>query len=185
MTPASGLPCTAGRVVLRRLEASDLAAFQAYRHDPVIGLYQGWAAQTDAQALAFIEQMTRAMLFVPGEWFQVGMADRCTDQLIGDIGWRVAADGASAEIGFSLCARSQGQGLATEAVGAALRLVFEHTEVASVIGITDARNAASIRLLERLGLRLAATPSAVFRGASCTEHRFVARRPEAGGRHFA
>ena len=74
-----------------------------------------------------------------------------------------------------------GQGLATEAVGAALRLLFEHTAVASVIGITDARNAASIRLLERLGLRLAATASAVFRDAVCTEHRFVASRPDAGG----
>ena len=181
MTPASGLPCTAGRVLLRRLDSSDLAAFQAYRHDAVIGLYQGWGPQTDAQALAFIEQMASAALFAPGVWFQVGIADERTDRLIGDIGWCVAADGASAEIGFSLCAQSQRQGLATEAVGAALRLLFEHTTVASVIGITDARNAASIRLLERLGLRLAATASAVFRDAVCTEHRFVASRPEAGG----
>ena len=183
MTPAPGLPCAAGRVVLRRLVAGDLAAFQAYRHDALIGLYQGWSPQTDEQALAFIETMVGAALFAPGDWFQVGIADPLTDRLIGDIGWCVAADGASAEIGFSLCAQSQGQGLATEAVGAALQLLFDHTDAASVIGITDARNAASIRLLERLGMRRAATTSAVFRGAACTEHRFVASRPIAGGRH--
>ncbi len=182
MTPASGLPCAAGRVVLRRLVGSDLAAFQAYRHDALIGLYQGWCPQTDEQSLAFIEQMAGAALFAPGDWFQIGIADALNGRLIGDIGWRVAADGASAEIGFSLCAQSQRQGLATEAVGAALRLLFESTDVDCVIGITDARNAASIRLLERLGMRRASTASAVFRGAPCTEHRFVASRPVAGGR---
>lgn len=185
MTPASGLPCAAGRVVLRRLVGSDLAAFQAYRHDALIGLYQGWCPQTDEQALALIEQMAGAALFAPGDWFQIGIADLLSARLIGDIGWCVAADGASAEIGFSLCAQSQRQGLATEAVGAALRLLFDHTHVACVIGITDARNAASIRLLKRLGMRLAATASAVFRGAPCTEHRFVAGRPVAGSQRGA
>ena len=172
-------------MVLRRLVGSDLAAFQAYRHDALIGLYQGWCPQTDEQALGFIEQMAGAALFAPGDWFQIGIADRLSGRLIGDIGWCVAADGASAEIGFSLCAQFQRQGLATEAVGAALRLLFDHTNVASVIGITDARNAASIRLLKRLGMRLAATASAVFRGVPCTEHRFVASRPVAGGQHGA
>lgn len=181
MTPAARLPCTAGRVVLRRLAAGDLASFQAYRHDAVIGLYQGWMPEPDAQALAFIETMASTALFAPGAWFQVGIADERTDRLIGDIGWCVATDGASAEIGFSLCAQSQGQGLATEAVGAALRLLFAHTGVASVIGITDARNTASVRLLERLGMRRTATASAVFRGAACTEHHFVASRPEGSG----
>ena len=180
MTPAPGLPCATGRVVLRRLAADDLAAFQAYRHDTVVGLYQGWAPEPDAQALAFIESMHSAALFARGVWFQVGIAERRTDRLIGDIGWCVSADGTSAELGFSVCAQSARQGLATEAVGAALRLLFEHTDVASVIGITDARNTASIRLLERLGMRRVASAPAMFRGEACIEHRFVARRAEGG-----
>jgi RimJ/RimL family protein N-acetyltransferase len=50
--------------------------------------------------------------------------------------------------------------------------VFEHTAVQRVIAITDARNAPSIRLLERLGMTLMQSRAAVFRGEACIEHHY-------------
>jgi len=176
-TPSAPLPRTGERVVLRRLGVADLPAFQGYRHDEVLGRYQGWVPQSDAQAHAFLDEMSRAALLAPGAWIQLGIADREAGVLIGDIGICVVADGESAEIGFTLQASSQGRGWASEAVALAIGLVFEHTAVTRVVGITDARNLASIRLLERVGLRRVSSGPAVFRGKPCVEHVHALRRP--------
>lgn len=178
---ADALPLVGERVVLRRLARVDLAAFQAYRHDPEVGRYQGWTPMAEAQALAFIDEMAAAPLFPAGAWVQIGIAGRGAGALIGDIGACVAADGARAEIGFTLARAAQGRGLGSEAVGLALALLFGRTGIARVEAITDARNASSIRLLERAGFRRAATADAVFRGERCVEHHYRLDRPSVGG----
>jgi len=121
--------------------------------------------------------MSTTALFEPRTWCQIGIAERPTGTLIGDIGIHVAAGGQEAEIGFSLRAQSQGFGLATEAVSAAICLLFEHTAVERLTGITDARNLPSIRLLERLGMQRVAVIRTVFRGEPCVEYQYALARP--------
>lgn len=174
------LPLRGGRVVIRRLAASDLQAFQAYRNDPAVGRYQGWRPQADSDALAFIVEMSSAPLFRPGHWVQLAIADAHTDCLIGDLGLLLAPDGASAEVGFTLAPPWQGRGLGSEAVGHAVRLLFRCTHAAEVVGVTDSRNAASIRLLERVGMRRTATRDVVFNGEPCIEHIYAIRRRASG-----
>jgi RimJ/RimL family protein N-acetyltransferase/protein-tyrosine phosphatase len=174
---ADALPRTGTNVVLRRLRATDLAAFQAYRSDEAVGRYQGWSAQTDAQALAFIASMREAPLFPAGDWVQLAIADRGTDELVGDLGIFVSADRRSAEIGFTVSPRFQQRGLGREALLAAIGPVFEREPVEEIVCITDARNNASTRLLERAGLDRVATQEAVFRGAPCLEHTYKTVRP--------
>ncbi|MBK6980731.1 MAG: GNAT family N-acetyltransferase [Betaproteobacteria bacterium] len=179
-------PCTAPlprigrRIALRRLRAGDLPEFQAYRRDADTGRYQGWTPQTDAQSLAFLVQMESADLFVPGEWVQLGIAERATDGLIGDVGIRIDPDGATAEIGFTLGPGSRGAGLGAEAVAEAMGLIFDCSCVARVIGITDARNASSIRLLERVGMRQVDTVRTEFRGEPCVELVYALSRDARG-----
>jgi len=163
------LPRVGAGVVLRRLRAADLAAFQAYRTDPELGRYQGWSALSDSQALAFLEEMSGVALFRPGEWAQIGIAQPLQATLVGDIGLFLADDARHAEIGFTLARPAQGRGLATAAVREALRLVFECTGVERVLGITDARNRGSVALLERVGMRLQEERHAIFRGEACVE----------------
>lgn len=164
-------------MTLRRLRESDLAAFQAYRQDPEVGRWQGWTPQPDADALAFLSAMASVPLFQPGQWTQLGIADALTDQLLGDIGIHLSDDAREAEFGFSLARPAQGRGLATAAVRAALALVFEQTPAERVHAQTDARNAACIRLLERLGATRVARFDTEFRGAPCVEFRYeLARR---------
>jgi len=173
----SSLPHRSSRLTLRRLRVSELSDFQAYRQDPQVGLYQGWQAQSDSEALAFLQQMAEAPLLQPGVWCQLGLADAASDQLIGDIGICLAADSASAEIGFSLRAASQGQGLAAEGVGALIALLWAHTPAGEVRAITDARNRGSIHLLERLGFARVDSQDAVFRGEPCVEHHYRVAKP--------
>lgn len=173
----SSLPHRSSRLHLRRLRLSDLSDFQAYRQDPQVGLYQGWQAQSDSEAQAFLQQMAEAPLLQPGVWCQLGMADAASDRLIGDIGICLAADAASVEIGFSLRASRQGQGLAAEGVGALISLLWAHTPAAEVRAITDARNLGSFRLLEHLDFARVDSQDAVFRGEACVEHHYRLLRP--------
>lgn len=175
---ADPIPHLSGRVTLRRLCAGDLAAFQAYRHDPELGRYQGWSPMNDAEATAFLTEMSSAPLFAPGAWSQLGISESTEPSLIGDLGLFLAADSRHVEIGFTLSRRHQGQGLATLAVRAAIALAFEHTAADRVLGITDARNHASIRLLERAGLHRVETKATIFRGEPCLEHVYQLSRGE-------
>ena len=163
---------------LRRLRRGDLGAFQAYRSIPELGRYQGWSPMSDADALAFLADMESSPFFQPGQWVQLGIADAGSDVLLGDIGVHLSADGRAGEIGFTLAPSAQGRGLATAAVRESLHMLFAATEVEHVLGITDARNQPSIRLLERLGFAWRDTRDVIFRGEQCRELVYVlAREP--------
>lgn len=173
-TPQLPQPFQGG--LLRRLRTGDLSAFQAYRSIPELGRYQGWSPLTDGAAAAFLAEMSTAPLFSLGEWVQLGIAEPDTDRLVGDIGLFVSADGLTGEIGFTLAPAAQGRGIATAAVRQALQLLFRVTPVQRVFGITDSRNAASIRLLMRVGFRHQESRSTSFRGEPCVEEVYVLAR---------
>ncbi len=180
MRSADPLPRFANEVVLRRLTASDLPAFQAYRRDPLVARYQDWETRSDAEAAAFLAEMSTAPLLRPGIWSQIGIANPDGLGLVGDIGLLLAADGGQAEIGFTLGRQSQGRGLGAAAVREAIHLVFEQTNADRVLGITDVRNLQSIRLLERVGMHMTETRVAVFRGQPCVEHIYAILRQQDG-----
>lgn len=162
---------------LRRLSPADLVAFQAYRSDPEVGRWQGWTPLPDAWALPFLREMATIALFTPGRWTQLAIADARTDALLGDLGVHVSPDGREAEFGFSLARAAQGRGIASAAVRAAIAQVFAETGVTRIHAQTDARNAACLRLLQRLGAPQVARIETSFRGAPCVELRHeLARR---------
>ena len=170
------LPRHAEGVLLRRFAASDLGEFQAYRSDPEVGRYQGWSVQTDAEAADFLARMSGMPLFRPGDWTQVAIVERAAQRLVGDIGIFIPADSQEAEIGFTLRREYQGRGLGVAAVRAAIDLVFEETNVERVLGVTDARNLPSIRLLQRVGMHMLESRQTEFRGEPCTEHVYALSR---------
>ena len=173
----AALPRATDRLLLRRFAVGDLAHFQSYRRDPAVGRFQGWSAMDDATAAAFIAAMAAAPIGAPGEWVQIAVADRATGALVGDIGLCVRdAPAATAEIGFTMAPEAQGKGLGTEAVRGAIALSFDGTGIESIECITDARNAPSIRLLERIGMNLQHSREAQFKGETCTEHVYSITR---------
>lgn len=176
---ADPLPRVGSGVALRRLSVADLSAFQAYRSDPVLGRYQGWSSSSDAGALAFLAEMSAVPLFRPGKWSQIGIAEDERSPLLGDIGLHLSEDSRHAEIGFTLSRPAQGRGIATAAVREALRLIFEATSVERVLGIADTRNHASIRLLERVGMRRVGAREVMFRGEPCVECVYSLERGQA------
>jgi aminoglycoside 6'-N-acetyltransferase len=170
---ADPLPRSGAGFVLRRLTVADLPSFQAYRSDAELGRYQGWRPMSDADAVAFLAEMHAVPFPRWGDWIQIAIARPEDQGLIGDIGIFFAEDRSHAEIGFTLSRPAQGRGIATSAVRDAIALISSVSDVGRVIAVTDARNVASIRLLERLGMLRLHTREAVFRGEPCLEHTYA------------
>lgn len=129
-----------------------------------------------SEALAFIGEMATAELFVPGVWAQLAIARADDGSLVGDLGLLVAENGEQGEVGVTVSPAAQGQGYGSAAVAEAIRLLFEQTAVRRVVGITDARNVPSVRLLERVGMSRVESRETVFKGEPCTEWVYARRR---------
>ncbi|KOP24793.1 hypothetical protein AMR41_19445 [Hapalosiphon sp. MRB220] len=171
--PIDILPQLTDRLILRQFTDVDIDSFFAYRNDFEVARYQSWSTLSRKEAQAFIDEMKNAMIGIPGEWFQVAIAERQSNLLLGDIGFHVYKENTSTvEIGFTLDRSKQGQGYALEALQAFIYLLFDVTDTNKIIGITDARNQPSIRLLRRLGMQLVQSDEVEFKGELCIEHTF-------------
>ena len=121
----------------------DDAAMRFWSHEPL--------ADLDA-AHGYIDRMVAG--FASRTLFQWVVADRETDGLLGTVTvyqWDHANH--RAEVGFMLGRAHWGRGFAQEAVRAVLRFAFEAMDLHRVEADTHPGNAASLRLLERLGFR--------------------------------
>jgi ribosomal-protein-alanine N-acetyltransferase len=141
------------RLRLREVRADDAAALYAVHSDPRVMRYwsfPAWTqlAQAEARVVHILGQRVRGEVFV---W---AVADAGSDLLIGTIAAfsldRVQARG---EIGYSLHADWHGRGLAQEAMRAVLAWLVADFGLQRIEADIDPRNAASCRLVERLGFR--------------------------------
>ncbi len=142
------------RLRLRHFTDSDLVLFMAYRNDPEVAKYQGWEGISEPEARAFIQEQKEVQPGVPGQWFQIAIELKETGMLVGDCALKIEEhDERQAEIGYTLSRAYQGRGIASEGVSCVLEYAFVTLGLHRVIAITDCENAASVALLERLGLR--------------------------------
>ena len=165
------------RLRLRRFAPGDVAVFHAYRTDDDVARFQSWQHYTIEQAERFVREMTGHDPGVPGDPFQFAVARRTDDVLVGDCMLALdAGDPANAEIGYTVSPVHQGNGYAGEAARALLGYAFRRHEVAVVRAVTDTRNAPSIAVAERLGMRLVGTVRTTFKGEPCDEHTYEITR---------
>ncbi len=155
------------RLHIRRFRLDDAPVIHAYRTDPEIARYQSWdpARFSLAAAESFVREMARATPGTPGDWFQFALELRSTGEVIGDIALGADAQGPdTAELGFSLARRHQGHGYATEAVRAVVAYAEGTLHAKRIVGIADARNDPSIKVLERTGFARTRVEEAPFKG---------------------
>jgi len=142
-----------GRLVLDPLRVDDAETMFKYRSDPDVGRYQGWTPRTVDEVVAFIRSNATV---TPGQrdtWSQLAIRFRGTTTLIGDLGLHFTSNKDEAEIGVTIAPQHQGRGYATETLRAALDYLFGPMAQHRVFGSVDPRNAASVRLLESIGMR--------------------------------
>jgi RimJ/RimL family protein N-acetyltransferase len=149
------LPMQTGRLIVRAFEPGDLAAMLSMysREDVARFLYEG--PRDEAAVAALLERKIAGRRFeAEGDWLSAAIVLRPTGELIGDLAMRwVSEEHRQAEIGFVVHPDHQGLGYATEAAAVFLRIAFEEMGLHRVIGRVEARNAASARVLEKLGFR--------------------------------
>jgi RimJ/RimL family protein N-acetyltransferase len=91
-----------------------------------------------------------------GRDFHYAVLDRTNHSLLGALGIHPRVGPQGLELGYWLRPSATGLGLATEAAAAATRVALELMGAHRVELHIDSRNAASVRLAERLGFRLEA-----------------------------
>ena len=143
------------RLLLRHFTAADLEPFMAMHSDPEVVRYVPYPPLSREEAeerLRFIATMTAIDNEAQNLRFAVVLAE--TDELIGDVSlWSSPNDRQQAEIGYVVNPRFQGRGYATEAVTEVLRIGFEEARLHRITANADARNTASTRVMERVGMR--------------------------------
>ena len=159
MTPgAPDWPLRTERLDLRPYLESDLEVFHAMRADPEVVryLYEGPMTLDEARE-RLAARLGPRTLAAEDDWLPAAIVERESGVMVGDVGlnWR-SVEHRTGEVGFILDAAHQGRGYATEAARALIDWGFRTFGLHRVIGRTEARNAASARVLERLGMRLEA-----------------------------
>ncbi|MGM9319525.1 GNAT family N-acetyltransferase [Deinococcus aquaticus] len=138
---------TTPRLILRPLTPDDLPHVLAYRNDPEVARYQGWALPATPDSVAGL--VSDAPLGSPG-WVQRAVTLR-GGELVGDVA--LNTQGPQAEVGVTLARHAQGHGYAREALHALITHAFTDLGVHRVHASIDPRNTAVAALLTRLGFR--------------------------------
>ena len=146
------LPVRTRRLTLRALRDDDRPAhFRLFRDESVLRYLYDDVMDDEALEAHFAKRWWRG-LPKEGEWANLVVESEGT--FLGHVG--VAAGSSvhrTCEIGYVFSPDAAGRGFATEAARAVVDLAVTCLDAHRVIARLDARNEASRRLLERLGMR--------------------------------
>jgi RimJ/RimL family protein N-acetyltransferase len=138
------------RLLLRPFAATDFEPLLAMQSRPDVARWLYWEAR-DAEA---VRAALETKIAADDGLLSFAVVLKASQELVGDLSLStVSAEHRQAEIGFIFHPDHHGRGYATEAARAVLRLAFAEHGFHRVIGRLEARNAASARVLERLGMR--------------------------------
>jgi RimJ/RimL family protein N-acetyltransferase len=141
------------RLVLRAFGEADREPFAALNRDPeVVRHLQGPMGRERSDA--FVDRIAAC-------WAERGyglwaLEVRETGDFVGYTGLWPAdylPSGPAVEVGWRLARAAWGHGYAPEAAQEALRLGFEEVQLPEVVSFTAAGNLASLRVMEKIGLR--------------------------------
>ena len=148
-------PLRTERLLLRPFRDDDVEALFAMQSRADVTRYLYWDPRTPDEARHMLARLMR-MTAIDDDSNALRLAALLPDSgtLIGDFSLqRVSREHNQGEIGFIVHPDHHGQGYATEAARVLLRLAFEELGLHRIVGRCDARNTASARLMERLGMR--------------------------------
>lgn len=148
------IPPATERLIFRDWNVADLAAFHVLCSDADVMQFVGdgapWSWERTQQFIERAIEMSQTLGFC--QW---PLIHKASSALIGFCGFVPAGDGA--EIGWRLAKESWGKGLATEAASAVLKHGFETLGFHRIVATVQSANRASIRVVEKLGMKLEAT----------------------------
>ncbi len=142
------------RLRLREFVADDWRAVLAYHSNPRYQRFYELTGQTEQGARDFVAMFLAQQRAQPRLKFQLAVTLKATGELIGNCGARLKTAGArEADIGYELNPEFWGNGYASEAARAMVEYGFTALGVHRIWSWCIADNAASARVLQKLGMR--------------------------------
>ncbi|ENN84420.1 hypothetical protein RHSP_22579 [Rhizobium freirei PRF 81] len=155
MTSNDAEPLTSTeRLILRRFVPEDFEAYSAYRSLPEIYRYLYSDPPSEEEMRERFDASFNTRLSENGDVVRCAVIRREDDTLLGQVSLKLASKAAlQAELGYIFNPAYAGKGYATEAAEAFITLGFERFGFHRVFARLDAKNAGSVGVVERLGLR--------------------------------
>lgn len=140
------------RLILDVWNSSDWTDFRPIAQDPEVMRYiTGGTPWSEERIRKFVDRQVE--LYAERGFCRWRLLDAATGEFLGFCGVGFWGDGWEPEIGWWLARQHWGRGLATEAARCALRDAFERVALDRIVSVAMAGNAASIKVMEKLGLR--------------------------------
>ena len=151
-------PCTPRGSCCARSDRDDLEPLLVFHSDPDAVRYVPYPPRDRAAVATVLERKTASTaLRREGDLLELAVTRAEDGLLVGDVMLALRSlEHETLEVGYIFSPAHGGRGYATEAVRALLDLAFGTLGARRVVARVDARNTASRRLLERLGVRLEA-----------------------------
>lgn len=139
------------RMILRQLHSADVSPMARILSDPEVMRYSVRGALNESATAEFVHWSAQCYgLYGFGPW---AVVEKSSGTLMGFCALNQEnVDGADeVEIGYRLAPQFWGHGMATEIVRATLAYGFESLGLRSIIAIVQPANAASVRVIQKVG----------------------------------
>jgi len=148
-------PVRTHRLLIRPLGEPDVDALVSYRSRPDVCRCVPVEPMDAETVRARLEShWSKLTLEKEGDFVTLGVELAATGELVGDVMMHWSSDThRSAEIGYVFHPAHSGHGYATESAHRLLHVIFDDLGLHRVTARVDARNAASARVVTRLGMR--------------------------------
>lgn len=135
------------RLRIRPMNKDDVPALKEWLPDPSIYKYWGKGPSKSEKNPELLFKRDEK----PTKSLHLGIAERESDKVIGDIYVYLIENDRMASVAIKLAPSAQGKGYGTEALSAITNFCFIHTELKRLWTEVDVRNIASQRMLEKCG----------------------------------
>jgi RimJ/RimL family protein N-acetyltransferase len=147
-------PLTTERLIIRALTPDDLERHHDLFSDVDVVRYLYFGPFDRAAAQDHLARRSIVDLPSEGGWINFGLEVKGEGVLIGELAMGfISAAHAHYEVGYVIDPAYAGRGYATEGTAKIIELAFSGLDAHRVSGRLDARNDASARILEKLGMR--------------------------------
>ena len=142
------------RMVLRPYTADDFAAMADMHGREEVARYLLWKPRDVDASRQALERHLTPRLENAGDGMTLAGVDKETGRFVGEfVLFLRSTDHRGGEVGYILHPDFFGRGLAGEGARVILQIGFEEMNLHRIVGRLDARNTASARVLEKLGMR--------------------------------
>jgi RimJ/RimL family protein N-acetyltransferase len=146
------VPIRTARLNLREFVIADFQAVHAYSSDPRVTRYLFFGPRDEDGTAEYLEGLLASQRERPRSRFELAVEETATGSVIGacDLSF---IERNVVDLGYMLGSDSWGKGYATEIALALIDAAFFDLRAERVISTVDINNSASIRVLEKIGMR--------------------------------